>query len=116
MEHIAALLLIVGCSEDLAQCRELPAPVPVYETMEECDAELPYSFGAYMEHYPQLMARCIEVDPALEETDAELVWDITPEGHLVASVEPYVDDSPADTDVVVAGNQSRNGIETFRLR
>ena len=32
MEHIAALLLIIGCSEDLSQCCELPAPVPVYET------------------------------------------------------------------------------------
>ena len=26
MEHIAALLLIVGCSGDLKECSELPAP------------------------------------------------------------------------------------------
>lgn len=116
MEHIAALLLIIGCSEDLSQCRELPAPVPVYETMEECDAELPYSFGEFMKSYPQLMARCVEVDPALEETDAELVWDITADGHLVASVEPVEHDQPDQPAIVVAREQNRNELGTIRLR
>ena len=39
MEHIAALLLIVGCSGnvgagDTRECQELPAPTPVKETWE----------------------------------------------------------------------------------
>ena len=41
MEHIAALLLIVGCSADMKECRELPAPTPIFETSQECDSELP---------------------------------------------------------------------------
>ena len=41
MEHIAALILIIGCSDDLTQCRELPAPTPIYETKQDCDAALP---------------------------------------------------------------------------
>ena len=32
MEHIAAILLMVGCSSDLRQCEELPAPTAIYET------------------------------------------------------------------------------------
>ena len=87
MEHIAALLLIIGCSDDLSQCRELPAPTPVYETKEECDEELPSSLGAFTGQFEQLFAQCLPVDPAMEEEDAELVWEVHPDGTLIASVE-----------------------------
>lgn len=96
MEHIAAFLLVIGCSEDLSQCRELPAPEPVFETMQDCDAELPYSFGKFASAYPQLFAQCFDVDPELAETDAEIVWHVTADGHLTASVEPV------ESDVLVA--------------
>jgi hypothetical protein len=86
MEHIVALLLIVGCSDDLATCRELPAPVPLFETAEECEAELPDSLRAYTGRYPQVLAKCVGVDPALEEEDAELVWNIEGDGALHASI------------------------------
>ena len=111
MEHIAAFLLIVGCSEDLSQCRELPAPAPVFETVEDCNEELPYSFGDFVDAYPQLFAQCFEVDPLLTETDAEIVWEVTPEGHLVASVEPY-----EPPEVVVASNHARKEEETVTRR
>lgn len=86
MEHIVALLLIVGCSDDLATCQELPAPVSIFETAEECEAELPASLRSYTGQYPQILAKCVGVDPALEEEDAELVWDIQPDGTLYASI------------------------------
>ena len=85
MEHIAAVLLIVACSD--ADCRELPAPVPVFETLEECQVELGPAVSAYVTRHPQVFAKCVEVDPALEEDDAALVWDIRPDGTLEASVE-----------------------------
>jgi hypothetical protein len=87
VEHIAALLLIIGCSDDFSQCRELPAPTSVYETKEECDEELPSSFGAFASQFEQLFAQCLPVDPAMEEVDAELFWEIHPDGTLIASVE-----------------------------
>ena len=86
MEHIAALLLIIGCSDDLGSCRELPAPIPVYETYEECEGDLPVAMGMMNGEASRVMAKCVFVDPALEEEDAELVWDITPEGALEASI------------------------------
>ena len=88
MEHIAALLLIIGCSDNLATCRELPAPTPIYETREQCDEDLPSSLGAFTGQFELLFAQCIPVDPTLEEGDADLVWDVYPDGTLIATVEP----------------------------
>lgn len=87
MEHIAALLLIIGCSGDLKQCSELPAPVPIYETAEECAAMLPAALRDAEGQRPRVFAKCVAVDPAMEEEDAELTWDVTPGGGLTASVD-----------------------------
>jgi hypothetical protein len=98
MEHIAALLLIVGCSGDLSQCRELPAPVTVFETAEDCVATRALSLREMSGEAEHVMGTCIGLDPALEEDYAELVWSVTPDGKLDASVE---------TATVVASNSYR---------
>lgn len=87
MEHIAALLLIIGCSGDLGECRELPAPIPVYETQEECQGDLPVAIAMVEGQAEKILARCVFVDPALDEEDAELVWDVNTDGTLYASIE-----------------------------
>lgn len=87
MEHIAALLLIIGCSGDFAECRELPAPIPLYETTQECEGDLPVAMALVDGQAERVLARCVFVDPALEEEDAELVWDVKPDGTLHASIE-----------------------------
>lgn len=110
MEHIAAFLLIIGCSDGLTQCRELPAPVPVFETVEDCHAELPRSFEGARGSYPQLFVECFEVDPMLAETDSEIVWDITADGRLTASVEP-IDMSQV---VVASGHGGSEGESVIR--
>ena len=103
MEHIAALLLIIGCSDNLAQCNELPAPVPIFETGEECQAELPVAFRQAEGLKPRVFAKCVSVDPAMEEEDAELTWDVLPNGTLVASIEA--------ANVMVATNSQRTDPE-----
>lgn len=100
MEHIAALLLIIGCSGDLQECRELPAPVPLYETSEECDAALPAVIRDFAGRQAKILAQCVYVDPAMEEEDAVLVWDIRPDGTLEASVEAG--------ELMVASNRSQD--------
>ena len=89
MEHIAALLLIIGCSGDLKQCEEMPSPVTVtvYETYEECQSELAPALSSLRGQREKLFGQCVYVDPAMEEEDAELVWDIGPDGQLHASIE-----------------------------
>ncbi len=86
MEHIAALLLIVGCSGDLKDCSELPAPVPLYETVEECDTEVAPALASFRNERDRIFATCVFVDPAMAEEDAELVWDVTADGNLVAEI------------------------------
>lgn len=89
MEHIAALLLMVGCSDSLAECRELPTPAPViYETLEECEADKPMMLREMNGNAPRIIAACVETDPALEYEDATLEWDVTRDGRLVAAIEP----------------------------
>jgi hypothetical protein len=86
MEHIAALLLIVGCSGDLKECTELPAPMPLYETTQECDAELAPVLASARGAREKVFATCVFVDPAMAEEDAELVWDVTSADGLVAEI------------------------------
>lgn len=87
MEHIAAVLLIIGCSDDMANCKELPAPTAVFETAVECETLLPGAMRRFTNDFPQLMAQCVKVDPGAEEDNAELVWNIKPDGTLFAAVE-----------------------------
>ena len=86
MEHIAAILLLVGCSGDLKQCDELPAPTAIYETEQDCGAELGRSMAGIIGQRPRVFGTCVYVDPAMEESDAELVWDIK-DGALHATIE-----------------------------
>lgn len=98
MEHIAAVLLLIGCSgASTTDCRELPAPTSIYETVEECQGDLAPSKAGFTAFRGKVFAACVSVDPAMEEEDAELVWDITKDGKLVASVEPV--------QVMVASNR-----------
>lgn len=103
MEHIAAFLLIVGCSPNLADCHELPAPLPAYETIEDCQAGFDDAVAVHKGAAARMFAQCFEVDPLLTETDAEIVWDVTDKDGLTASVEPY-----QSQDVLVATNRGKN--------
>jgi disulfide oxidoreductase YuzD len=103
MEHIAALLLIVGCADDMSACKELPAPVPLFETAEECDRELRVVISKFTGEHQQILAKCVDVDPAMEEEDAELVWDVRKDGTLYAAVEI--------PDVMVASTEEQRSQE-----
>lgn len=103
MEHITALLLIVGCSSDLSQCQELRAPVSVFETAAECTAERPFAQGDFAGRYPRIFGKCLAVDPALEDDYATVAWTVHPDGRLDASVEIG--------NLVMASNSVRSGKE-----
>ena len=102
VEDIGALLLIVGCFEDLSQCHELPAPVSIFETTEACDQQIPDSFGAFSRQFEQLYAQCLPVDPAMEDEGVELVWEVHPDGTLFASVEAAPPQRIESTGALVA--------------
>jgi hypothetical protein len=86
MEHIAAVLLIVGCSNSLDQCRELPAPVAVFETVAECAAQRPKAVADLIRVQPRIFSRCLVIDPALEDDYDEISWNVRADGTFEASI------------------------------
>ncbi|TPI25416.1 hypothetical protein FJ414_30820 [Mesorhizobium sp. B3-1-6] len=87
MEHIAALLFVVGCSSTMADCRELQVPVSVFETAQACVAERPFALGDLQGQAPRIVGKCLAVDPALEDDYDRIVWNVRPDGTLAASLE-----------------------------
>jgi len=97
MEQLAAILLIVGCSEDLTSCQQVPAPVPIYASAAECEASLPDAVGGQIDGFPQILARCVTTE---EPQGTRLTWNVSTEGHLFASAKSMSDylaqlDAPA---------------------
>ena len=62
-------------------------PVSASKRGKTAISNLRTSLGAFAAQAEQLYAQCLPVDPAMEDEDAELVWEVHPDGTLVASVE-----------------------------
>ncbi|MBB4184072.1 hypothetical protein [Sinorhizobium terangae] len=88
MEHVAAIMVLVGCMQNTTACREVPSPVVAFETMEECQALLPPAMGEVGKVFKSAYGKCAEVDPALIVESAVIEWAITPAGKLEVSVTP----------------------------
>lgn len=87
MEHIAAFMLLIGCSEDLQACKEYPAPAIGYETVEQCQVELTPAIRTIPADEAKSFGKCVEIDPALFYEDAEIVWDVTQQGGIEVTLE-----------------------------
>lgn len=87
MEHIAALLLVIGCSNTMTDCRELTVPVSVFETFEACTAERPFALGDVQGQARHVVGECLAVDPALEDDYDQVAWKVHPDGRLEASLQ-----------------------------
>ena len=96
METLAAFMLLLSCSQDLTACEEVPAPAAAYQTLDECSAALVPALGGTGATDGLVVGTCLEFDVSLLEADAEIVWDITPEGELVAGVVAITPDEETD--------------------
>ncbi len=85
MEHIAALLLVIGCSGDLKDCREIPPPDTVFETMEQCASRLVPARKQAQRSAQRVYLQCLPVDASKDEEDARLQWQVR-NGKLQAEV------------------------------
>ena len=92
MEHIAALILLLGCDDNAFQCEEIPAPTVGYETVELCEQAVAPTLRMQGRNYPLVIAKCIPVDPAAEG-DMEIVWDVDRLGQLHAEIRPLGSDA-----------------------
>ncbi|MGQ3212057.1 MAG: hypothetical protein ACT6U0_26895 [Shinella sp.] len=104
MEHIAAIMLLVGCSHGSLSCEELPAPQVAFETMEECQSALPTALGGAGVGKRIVHARCAAIDPAWIEEDVEISWSMSRESGLEVEVRQV---SPPTDGMIVAENTYR---------
>lgn len=88
MEHVAAIMLLIGCGDGNIECRELPAPTPAYETVAQCEADMESALRSASNQMPLTYGQCAEVDPALFEQDAIVSWDFAENGELHVDVVP----------------------------
>jgi hypothetical protein len=88
MEHVAALMFLIGCGHGDIDCREIPAPFVGYETVEACEADMPSVLKVASSEFPVAYGQCTFVDPVLFEQDAVIAWEFGPNGDLLVSVEP----------------------------
>jgi hypothetical protein len=86
MEHIAAIMLLVGCSHGSLTCEELSAPQVAFESMEECVTALPSTLGGAGAAKRTVHARCAVIDPAWVEEDVEISWHMSREDGLRVEV------------------------------
>ncbi|WP_378947862.1 hypothetical protein [Mesorhizobium sp. ANAO-SY3R2] len=86
MEHIAALLLVVSCTQNLSDCREVAPPTALFEVFEGCQSAMPEALRSLSPQHPHLFAKCLEVDPALEDDYDQLTWHVLPNGTLEAKL------------------------------
>lgn len=101
MEHIAAIMLLVGCSHGSLACEELQAPQVAFESMEECVGALPSALGGAGTSKRVVHGRCAAVDPAWIEEDVEISWHMSRKSGLQIDVRQV---TPPAEGVVVAEN------------
>lgn len=106
MEHIAAIMMLVGCAQGNVECKELPAPAVGFETAEECWELLQPSINDARGTYKIIYGKCAEIDPALYIEDATITWDITSSNELDVQV---TFDDPA-LPVVIAQKSDRKAV------
>jgi hypothetical protein len=109
MEHIAAFMLLIACSNDLETCKEYPAPAVAYETVEQCRVDLTPALRTMSASQTKAFGKCVEIDPALFYEDVEIVWDVTRKGGIEVSIDvinPHMAvQSVARADIAASTNQ-----------
>ncbi|WP_455272637.1 hypothetical protein [Rhizobium herbae] len=106
MEHIAAIMMLVGCTQGNVECKELPAPAVGFETAEECHDLLQPSVNDARGGYKIVYGKCAAIDPALYIEDATITWDITSANELDVQV---TFDEPV-APVLVAGKRDQQNV------
>ncbi len=86
MEHVAALLLIVGCSPDSTVCREIPVPQPIYRSMEACEAAKPLAVRLTGTFDTRVMASCAGLTQADLDGSASVEWAVNRAGRLTVAL------------------------------
>lgn len=88
MEHIAAIMVLIGCGHGDVDCKGLPSPTVGYETVQACEAEMESVLRRESDMHPVVYGKCATLDPSLFEQDAVVAWNFDRSGALHVDVVP----------------------------
>lgn len=108
MEQIAAILLLLGCSDDGRVCTELHPRQANFDTEASCEAAVPDALRMAGEENPLALAKCVPFEP-LADGQVDIVWHLNDRGELFASVVPYPGDEMPDDTVVATLAKAEKG-------
>ncbi|WP_152046090.1 hypothetical protein [Aureimonas psammosilenae] len=82
MEAVAALMMIVGCDANLADCRIVPVVAPVYSDANSCHRDLDIQMRLDGLKATKLFGTCKDVDQATLASAASVDWSLGRDGRL----------------------------------
>ncbi|MEX6506275.1 hypothetical protein [Jiella sp. M17.18] len=82
MEHIAAFMLLVGCTGDLSVCKEIPVPVPTYQSVADCESNLSLQIRLSGTSDNKVFGACKPVTADEFQQSASLDWSVSRSGQL----------------------------------
>jgi hypothetical protein len=87
MEQIAAFMLLISCSDNLSSCKEISAPTVSYQSMRDCNTEIPSLLAKHAAGHT-ILGTCVKTNVSALYHDETIVWDISNSGKL--SAEPVL--------------------------
>ncbi len=89
METAIAIMLLVGCTDDMQTCKELPGSQTQFAAVDECESSIEDMMWAEAGdgRYPQILGQCVSQKQVGGEVK-KVSWDVLPSGGLV----PKADD------------------------
>lgn len=108
MGTAAILLMVVGCSGGLEDCREIAVPAPHYISSRQCEQDMHDVIDGNAARFDHVFGACTYFDPDLLQSDIEIVWDVSILKGLEVDLEPVIDE-----EIVLAG---QDGSSTLAYR
>ena len=85
MEHVAALMLLVGCNTDASICTELPASMVTYEDVADCESDMSLQMRLSGSAAAKVYGACKAVTEDVFEQSATVDWTISQGGKLLVT-------------------------------
>lgn len=102
MEHLVAIMLLVGCSADGSTCTEIPVPTPSYSSVAECQSELGLQMRLSGTYDNRVLGACKAVDEALLEESVTVAWAVNGGGRLLVEIEADHEEAVVASNAPVA--------------
>ena len=92
MQTIQAVMLLLGCSHDMAACEATQISAPFYHTVEQCEGDI--DAQTHMaESYPIMIAKCMPMKEQRADKPVQIQWSFGNNGTLFAYAGPVQTDN-----------------------